>query len=367
MEAVMDFISEYGMWILVVLVILLITVIGFLVDSKRKKKMREKALNTESSDFTSNGVTMDFNSPNMNNNTSFQMPNGFNPNPNFDNNMNNNFNNPMMNQNMNMGQNINGMNQSSTFDINGTSSDVVNNNLFNPGINNLNNMNSNLSQGTVNNTSNFNNESYSSNNNNEFFTPISEQTPKIEPREVVIPKPVNVAPINNNIGVVNQGNGIPTPVVEPSVVPNVPTSGIGNINSPLSGVQPVVNTPNNVSSTISTDVNSVPDVNVMPNINGVSVSNNNQFGLGPNMAPNNINSAALSGSAYTNNNNQINTQPVLNNENTIPNPSSVGVNNSQSNLNSGFVAGGSNFVFGSGNSNVPTNNAIPSENDNWRL
>ena len=42
MEAVVDFLLEYYVWVLVVLVILLITVIGFLVDTKRKKKIREK-------------------------------------------------------------------------------------------------------------------------------------------------------------------------------------------------------------------------------------------------------------------------------------------------------------------------------------
>ena len=42
MNVVVDFLLEYYVWVLVVLVILLITVIGFLVDTNRKKKMREK-------------------------------------------------------------------------------------------------------------------------------------------------------------------------------------------------------------------------------------------------------------------------------------------------------------------------------------
>ena len=42
MQAVLDFLLEYYVWVLAVLVILLITVIGFLADTKRKKKMRQK-------------------------------------------------------------------------------------------------------------------------------------------------------------------------------------------------------------------------------------------------------------------------------------------------------------------------------------
>ena len=41
MEAVVDFLLEYYVWVLVVLVILLITIIGFLVDSKQKRKKKE--------------------------------------------------------------------------------------------------------------------------------------------------------------------------------------------------------------------------------------------------------------------------------------------------------------------------------------
>ena len=44
MQVVVDFLLEYYVWILVVLVILLITVIGFLADTKKKKKMREKTI-----------------------------------------------------------------------------------------------------------------------------------------------------------------------------------------------------------------------------------------------------------------------------------------------------------------------------------
>ena len=42
MEAVLNFLLEYFYWILGVLVVLLITVIGFLADTKRKKKLRQK-------------------------------------------------------------------------------------------------------------------------------------------------------------------------------------------------------------------------------------------------------------------------------------------------------------------------------------
>ena len=39
MKIVVDFLLEYYVWVLVVLVILLITVIGFLADSKKKKRI----------------------------------------------------------------------------------------------------------------------------------------------------------------------------------------------------------------------------------------------------------------------------------------------------------------------------------------
>lgn len=38
MQIVVDFLLEYYVWVLVVLVILLITVIGFLADSKKRKE-----------------------------------------------------------------------------------------------------------------------------------------------------------------------------------------------------------------------------------------------------------------------------------------------------------------------------------------
>ena len=40
MEIVVDFLLEYWVWFVVVIVILLITVVGFLVDTKKKKKLR---------------------------------------------------------------------------------------------------------------------------------------------------------------------------------------------------------------------------------------------------------------------------------------------------------------------------------------
>ena len=42
MQAVLDFLLEYFYWILGVLVVLLITVIGFLADTKRKQQLRAK-------------------------------------------------------------------------------------------------------------------------------------------------------------------------------------------------------------------------------------------------------------------------------------------------------------------------------------
>ena len=76
-----------------------------------------------------------------------------------------------------------------------------------------------------------------------FFIPASEQTPKIEPREVVIP---------------NMESGIPSPVVEPTPV-------VG----PTPGVTPVVSTPvgtpevNMNSNVVNPAVNSTPVNNQM--------------------------------------------------------------------------------------------------------
>ena len=153
MQAVIDFLLEYYVWILVVLVILLITVIGFLADTKKKKKMREKTI-TEGNNQQNVGM-MDVNSVNgMNNMPNMNMNTGFNLNPVGD--MNNN----MFNQNMG-------------------------NNMGNE-VNNFNSM---------------------PNNNNSFFNSVPEQTPSFEPKPV---EPVNI--MNNNMNSVPTPVVEPTPV-----------------------------------------------------------------------------------------------------------------------------------------------------------
>ena len=58
MDAVKDFLLEYYVWVLAVLVILLITVIGFLADTKKKKKVREKASKAQNNEVADNEDVM---------------------------------------------------------------------------------------------------------------------------------------------------------------------------------------------------------------------------------------------------------------------------------------------------------------------
>lgn len=358
MEAVMDFISEYGIWVLVVLVILLITVIGFLVDSKRKKKLREKTLDTGDGTSNVNASSLnDFNSANMNSGA-FGMQDGFNSmNSNFSGNMNaTDFNNNMMNQNGNVGQNMNNMANQNTQFANNFNQMATN---FNNSIDTANLSNNMTNQNLNNNTAQPDLNTYGvgmGNNvshNNEFFTPVSEQTPKIEPREVVIPKPVEVTPINT----VNQVSGAPTPVVEPSALPNV-------ISTPMQGQSMNINqtvAPNVVPSPTVV----MPNSNVTPNTMGTEQTINSGLSNIPSQPIGNINSqtpdSSFVGSGYQQNvvsNNDVMNNQQMNTPNVAP-----------SSTNNNFLSGGSNFVFGSTNPTTgPTTNVQPNQgNDNWKL
>lgn len=247
MQSVIDFLLEYYVWVLAVLIILLITVIGYLADTKKKKKMREKVMEEEVSTTNNvNGGISDLNGVNQNMNNGF----GMEHNNNFNNNMNFGLDNNMANQN------YNNMNSFDAQNVSDTSFNQVSNQMFTP-----------PSDSVMNNIS-----------NDSFFVPASEQAPKFEPREVVVPTPIPVTPIDNV--------SIPTPVVEPTPVnvahePSVQSGPVIMPNSVYSGsvsnnMNGVVNGMNNRSVTPG-----VP--NIIPNA-PVEVQP-----VTPNVPPTNIN------------------------------------------------------------------------------
>lgn len=376
MKIVVDFLLEYYVWVLVVLVILLITVIGFLADSKKKKRMREKAdnenVNTEMNNI--NNQYPDFNNVGGND---LQMNNGFNMSADFNNNMLNQ-DNVLSNNGMNNipNQNINNFNQNMEQNMNNFNQNMEQN---------MNNLNQNMNVGVNNFNSNVNNG-----NSDAFFIPASEQTPKFEPREVVIPKPVEPTPImNNSTEVVNGwGNNI-TPHVEPTVVPTVnptpvevPTSvtptminpevsigtapNQGPIPVPVESQNFINNIPNVAVEQPTLNLNQAPNTmptTEVPTINQVDPMANMNVNQIPTTRPIEPTPVIMStpnvesGNQFNNMNN-VTPSPINNNTN-IPNQ--VGGDGNNPN----FIVGGSNFVVG--NPTAPTDNQMPSSNDNWNL
>lgn len=397
MEAIVNFLLEYYVWVLVVLVILLITVIGFLADSMKKKKMRKKVEAEEASQNTnapSQSANVFTNMDNLNNN--MMNPNMMNPNMNSNmnmnaNNFNNNFNmsgnlnnNMMSNQNyMNSSMNMNsglGNVQASpegvgvypnqmpsstpnTF----TASSVNPSNLNGPDLTNMdNNFNSSISNGPVPTAPTI---EANQNNDASFFTPVSDQTPKIEPREVVIPKPVEITPIMNNEAVnnfnsYNQPSANTSIPSEPVVVPNpgMPVE-VQSVGQPLTSD---VTAPNNM-------VNKIPEVPAMgpipnsgytepvvapiPNpsysapVNQEIVNNAPNNFVNPTIEPS-INSINQNLASNPNMNGFVNPSIAPNNGVNVPN-----------NSNSNFIAGGSTFVVGTPQQTInPQNNP---NNGNW--
>lgn len=382
MQAIIDFLLEYYVVVLVVLVILLITIIGFLADTKRKKKMRQKVESENTSGDIQSGINnnfnngfSDFNSMNMNNNMNNNFNNGFNMAPGFGNNMNNqNMMNPEMgalnnNFNNNMMNNLN-QNQDVNTGINMGMNDL--NSSFN-NLNQTNNINSEVPNQSMNNLNTLNNNQMNNSQNDTFFVPASEQTPKIEPREVVIPKPVEPSPIfvgNEALNEYNNQGPVPnvapvTPVVEPNII------NTQNIGSPLNAGPSVLDNTNNIVKApepIKENFTTVPnmgvnstDVNVSP-IPSVNVSTSIPSGVTP-QAPvtPNYNSMQNMGSPILNappvSEPQVtNKGPVLGQNTIMPN---VG------NAMGGPLPGGTNFVVG--NPGEVINNPVNNENDNWKL
>lgn len=385
MDAVVDFLLEYYVWILVVLVILLITVIGFLADTKRKKKKRESTDNVQT---------------NVNQNVG-----GFDPNMN-DNMFNQNLNN-MNNFNVDMN---NGMNMMNTFDNNFNNM----NNMLNQDLNNINNQNVNgfvPNMGEVNNFNSINNSVPSQNFNNQnlmvdnvmnggndvYFQSTSEQTPTFAPREVVIPKPVE------GVSIMNMGS-TPSPVIEPVPVSQpVMEQNVNNVSPVVSSsVNNDLNTNLNVEAKTMTNgqnVNVIPSMPMQGEVSSVNpevlVNNINSYpqqgtvyaqntsinGSVPNVIPNetitqvNANAQILPNTNFVSNNNGINTfattptlgpsvNPVTN---AVPNFDSVynqNLNTQQMGMQTPINNSDVQNIIPS---NVDTNNQMQVNNDNWKL
>lgn len=377
MDAVIDFLLEYYWVVLVVLVVLLITVIGFLADTKRKKKLRAKA-ESQSTPTNNNGIDNnnypDFNNINQSNNQNLNMNTGFN---NFNNNyggadfniapdttnnmLNQNLNNGMQdsfNQSANLNQGINpNLNQNVNLNSNINPEFNANNIVQEPVLNQAPTYNEPVMPNTtiegpaVNNSVNIpevNNINSNLNNNDSFFVPASEQTPKIEPREVVIPKPVEPTPIMNNVNAVNSwdlnnnnlnnnipNNNVNSYVAQTPVTPSV--EPVNQYNQPMPNVVP-------------TPVEKVPQQVQMPYQNNQgNINYNNTVAPTANTSINNINPLGEQSNQMQN---MPNTQAI---NQSMPNTQGMPNNN--------FLSGGSNFVVGG----TPTNNQMPSTNDNWKL
>lgn len=290
MELIIDFLLEYYLWVLVVIVILIITVIGFLVDTKNKKKMREKIDNTQNmSNQNTNSVDANLNNQMLNQNL-----NTFDPNLNMNQNINDFNNMNAFNQNMNNFGNVNDnmFDQNINTDVNNFNIPNQNVNAFNQNINqdminplqeqniinldtNLNNQMPNQTMNTfdqnMNTSQNLNNFN---NNVDAFFVPAAEQTPA--PTDVVIPRPVESTPIMS-VG------STPSPVIEPTPVQ---TQNVNMINPEMNNINrvPTMNeVPNVVATPIqepavnmiagNSNYNQMPGVNVMQNMQTQMVQN----------------------------------------------------------------------------------------------
>ena len=381
MDAVIDFLLEYYWVVLVVLVVLLITVIGFLADTKRKKKLRAKA-ESQSTTTNSNGIDNnnypDFNNINQGNNQNLNMNTGFN---NFNNNyggadfniapdttnnmLNQNLNNGMQdsfNQSANLNQGINpNLNQNVNLNSNINPEFNANNIVQEPVLNQAPAYNEPVMPNTtiegpaVNNSANIpevNNINSNLNNNDSFFVPASEQTPKIEPREVVIPKPVEPTPIMNNVNAVNSwdlnnnnlNNNIPNNTVNSYVAQTPVTPSVEPVNQYN---QPM---PNVVPTPVEEVPQQMPQQVQMPYQNNQgNINYNNTVAPTANTSINNINPLGEQSNQMQN---MPNTQAI---NQSMPNTQGMPNNN--------FLSGGSNFVVGG----TPTNNQMPSTNDNWKL
>lgn len=347
MQTVVDFLLEYYVWVLIVLVILLITVVGFLADTKKKKKLREKKEREAASDnsmptndlnMMNQGMDMNYNAMNQNMNMGYNDMNNNMMNPNTDN---------MMNNNMMMNNQINSMPNNMVQNMNGGMDHNVNmmNNMSNgvetapSAMESIPEVNSNLSS------------------NDSFFIPASEQTPKFEPREVSIPKPVEPTPILNN-GINNNVASVTEPREVSSMSNNIPNS-MSNVVPQMTvpTPEPMQNSIPEVSNPVGVQMGGVtptPIPNAMPQMTAPSAIPNVNVTATPvaepmtqmnNMPNNMVNNIPNGVPNPMPNMNQVPPQPQVNNMG--------GYNNNS-------VQGGANFVM---NGTVQNNQ----NNGNWNL
>lgn len=345
MDIVVNFLLDYFVWVLVVLIILLITVIGFLIDTNRKKKLRNSVDNSSASTSNNGSATVtEFTNANsldainnMNNMGNVNNMNNLN-------NMNgvNNLNLSGMNafgindvNNMNNMNNMNGVNDvSASLDINNVAPvdngfDNANmmasmNNMVNSVMNNdpasevnmanqmmdMNNMN--LNDNTNNGVNQGVGVGMTNPADDKFFVPASEQTPKIEPRNVVIPKPVDVTPLPGST---------PSPVVEPvAVAPtqvgSAPLGDGGMVNQVAETMGQAVPPVNNIVTPSMDGGNVMPQAPVSPSpvvdfnsMNSAPVSNVAPMGMaGSEPAPSPMQPNTFGGINFTSNGNVGNNQ-----------------------------------------------------------
>ena len=243
-------------------------------------------------------------------------------------------------------------------------------NNFNPNMDmmpnqNMNNFNPNMDMMTNQNveTNAINSVNASSNNesNDTFFVSSSDQTPKFEPREVVIPKPVETTPIMNNPNASNNLSSMPTAVVEPTAVHpvgNAPVEVPNSINNTM--VPPTINLNNNevgvspiTNNTSNMDQMQNPNVNVMQQ---PMPSAQQPVSVSTTMTPNvNLNEVPTPGNVTTPN---ISTPNIPSGVET-PSMSSPQMNDAN------VLQGGIPFVVGNPTQSV--NNQVNPGNDNWKL
>ncbi len=187
-----------------------------------------------------------------------------------------------------------------------------------------------------------------------FFVPASEQTPKFEPREVSIPKPVEPTPIMNNV----MSNNVP-PMGPTEVINNQVQNTIPQVAVPTP--EPMVsNTTIAPSAVVGQPVmpNSIPQVMESP-----LQQPTNMAQPMPNAVPNMTVPEAI---PYTNIQTPQPVEPLngmSNIQNVVPNsiPNVQNVNPTmQNNANNSFVQGGASFVM---NGQAPNNQ----NNGNWNL
>jgi len=194
-----------------------------------------------------------------------------------------------------------------------------------------------------------------------FFIPASEQTPKFEPREVVMPKPVETTPIMNTNMSSNIGSTL-TVVVEPTSVPQMNVAPVEVTNGVTTVVEPQQAPASNISvmpNVVMTPAQEMQNINVIPNVSApvppaapINQANiNSQVMPNTNVVGNNIQPAPVGTEALS-----VGNQNLINNSIPIQN-----IVQATPNVENNNVSSGATFVMG-----VPANQSQV-QNDNWEL